>query len=103
MMFSILDLYKKISISAKSKGVKFWTSIVHYSVEAVALRGPWRVCMIATEIPNTFLESSDIVLSLVPDQNWYLKVDQISPTLVDTMKARKWGEGTFKGVHLGFI
>ena len=52
-----------------------------YSVEAVALRGPWRVCMIATEISNTFLESSDIVLSLVPDQNWYLKVDQISPTL----------------------
>ena len=38
--------------------------------------------MIATEIPNTFLESPDIVLSLVPDPNWYLKVDQISPTLV---------------------
>ena len=53
-----------------------------YSVEAVALRGPWRVCMIATEIPNTFLESPDIVLSLVPDPNWYLKVDQISPTLL---------------------
>ena len=52
-------------------------------MEAVALRGPWRVCMIGTEIPNTFLESSDVVLSLVPpDQNWYLKVDQISPTLV---------------------
>ena len=82
MMFSILDLYKKISISAKSKGVKFWASIVHYSVEAVALRGPWRVCMIATEIPNTFLESPDIVLSLIPDPNWYLKVDQISPTLM---------------------
>ena len=81
MMFSIVDLYNKTSISAKSKEVKFWVSIVHYSVEAVALRGPWRVCMIATEIPNTFLESSDIVLSLVPDQNWYLKVDQISPTL----------------------
>ena len=56
-----------------------------YSVEAVALRGPWRVCMIATEIPNTFLESSDIVLSLVPDQNWYLEVDQISPTLTYRM------------------
>ena len=52
-----------------------------YSVEALALRGPWRVCMIATEISNTFLESSDMVLSLVHDQNWYLKVDQISPTL----------------------
>ena len=57
--------------------------MVLYSVEAVALRGPCRVCMIAIEIPNAFLESSDIVLSLVPDQNWYLKVDQISPTLMD--------------------
>ena len=38
--------------------------------------------MIATEIPNTFLESPDIVLSLIPDPNWYLKVDQISPTLM---------------------
>ena len=56
--------------------------MVLYSVEAVTLRGPCRVCMIATEITNTFLESSDIVLSLVPDQNWYLKVDQISPTLL---------------------
>ena len=56
--------------------------MVLYSVEAVALRGPCRVCMIDTEISNTFLESSDIVLSLVPDQNWYLKVDQISPTLI---------------------
>ena len=56
--------------------------MVLYSVEAVALRGPCRVCMIATEILNTFLESSDIVLSLVPDQNWFLKVDQISPTLL---------------------
>ena len=37
--------------------------------------------MIGREIPNTFLESPDIVLSLVPDPNWYLKVDQISPTL----------------------
>ena len=55
--------------------------MVLYSVEAVALRGPCRVCMIDTEISNTFLESSDIVLSLVPDQKWYLKVDQISPTL----------------------
>ena len=53
-------------------------------MEAVALRGPWRVCMIATEIPNTFLESPDIVLSLIPDPNWYLKVDQISPTLPNT-------------------
>ena len=59
-----------------------------YSVEAVALRGPWRVCMIATEISNTFLESSDIVLSLVPDQNWYLKVDQISPTLIEKFKRK---------------
>ena len=50
-------------------------------MEAVALRGPWRVCMIAIEIPNTFLESSDIVLSLVPNQNWFLKVDPISPNL----------------------
>ena len=50
-------------------------------MEAVALRGLCQVCVIATEIPNTFLESSDIVLSLVPDQNRYLKVDQISPTL----------------------
>ena len=58
-----------------------------YSVEAVALRGPWRVFMIAIEIPNTFLESSDIVLSLVPDQNWYLKVDQISPTLATSIVA----------------
>ena len=43
--------------------------------------------MIVTEIPNTFLESSDIVLSLVLDQNWYLKVDQINPTLmcIDSM------------------
>ena len=39
--------------------------------------------MIGREIPNTFLESPDIVLSLVPDPNWYLKVDQISPTLTD--------------------
>ena len=38
--------------------------------------------MIGREIPNTFLESPDIVLSLVPDPNWYLKVDQISPTLI---------------------
>ena len=57
-----------------------------YSVEAVALRGPWRVCMIATEIPNTFLESPDIFLSLVPDPNWYFKVDQISPTLVKGLR-----------------
>ena len=59
--------------------------MVLYSVEAVALRGPCRVCMIDTEISNTFLESSDIVLSLVPDQNWYLKVDQISPTLKNSL------------------
>ena len=39
--------------------------------------------MIATEISNAFLESSDIVLSLVPDPNWYLKLDQISPTLIN--------------------
>ena len=38
--------------------------------------------MIDTEISNIFLESLDIDLSLVPDQNWYLKVDQISPTLL---------------------
>ena len=38
--------------------------------------------MIGREIPITFLESPDIVFSLVPDQDWYLKVDQISPTLV---------------------
>ena len=37
--------------------------------------------MIGREIPITFLESPDIVFSLVPDQDWYLKVDQISPTL----------------------
>ena len=45
--------------------------------------------MIDTEISNTFLESSDIVLSLVPDQNWYLKVDQISPTLFYTELEKK--------------
>ena len=38
--------------------------------------------MIGREIPITFLESPDIVFSLVPDQNWYLNVDQISPTLL---------------------
>ena len=38
--------------------------------------------MIGREIPITFLESPDIVFSLVPDQNWYLNVDQISPTLM---------------------
>ena len=38
--------------------------------------------MIGREIPITFLESPDIVFSLVPDQDWYLKVDQISPTLM---------------------
>ena len=38
--------------------------------------------MIGREIPITFLESPDIVFSLVPDQDWYLKVDQISPTLL---------------------
>ena len=38
--------------------------------------------MIGREIPITFLESPDIVFSLVPDQDWYLKVDQISPTLI---------------------
>ena len=42
--------------------------------------------MIGREIPITFLESPDIVLSLVPDPNWYLKVDQISPTLVGKSK-----------------
>ena len=41
--------------------------------------------MIGREIPITFLESPDIVFSLVPDQNWYLNVDQISPTLRDTV------------------
>ena len=41
--------------------------------------------MIGREIPNTFLESPDIVLSLVSDPNWYLKVDQISPTLLYTV------------------
>ena len=39
--------------------------------------------MIGREIPITFLESPDIVFSLVPDQDWYLKVDQISPTLMN--------------------
>ena len=58
-------------------------------MEAVDLRGPCRVCMIDTEISNTFLESSDIVLSLVPDQNWYLKVDQISPTLFPILMGSK--------------
>ena len=42
--------------------------------------------MIGREIPITFLESPDIVFSLVLDQDWYLKVDQISPTLVSKLK-----------------
>ena len=42
--------------------------------------------MIGREIPITFLESPDIVFSLVPDQDWYLKVDQISPTLLKSFQ-----------------
>ena len=64
-------------------------------MEAVALRGPCRVCMIDTEISNTFLESSDIVLSLVPDQNWYLKVDQISPTLINNVEVASFHDASF--------
>ena len=38
--------------------------------------------MIDREILIAFLESPDSVLTLIPDPNWYLKVDQISPTLL---------------------
>ena len=74
-----------------------------YSVEAIALRGPWRVCMISAEIQNTFLESLDILLSLVSDPNWYLKVDQISPTQFNSEEVRKFWSYTFCRIQCGAL
>ena len=51
-------------------------------MEAATFRGLQRFSMAPTEDPKVFLESSDIVLSLVKDPHWYLKIDEISPTLI---------------------
>jgi len=72
------------------------------AVEAVALGGPLRVCVVAAEIPNTFLESPDMVLSLVPDPGWCLKVDQISPTLFCTSPKLDLENPTF-GLKLEYM
>ena len=53
-----------------------------YLVGLISNTVPWRVSMIDREILIAFLESPDSVLTLIPDPNWYLKVDQISPTLL---------------------
>jgi len=77
-------------------------------MEAATLWGLQRVFMALTDDPKVVLESSDIIFSLVNDPNWYLKNDEISPTLVCsgseiTWRKRQSGSLLRIATHFSFV